>query len=265
MFGRIGRWIVKRLASAAATGPDLEKRALARDAETPAVWHAIIEREIPHYRRLTADQRTKLLGDINVFIAEKTIVGLGGFVVDDRARVLVAASAALLVLGRDIAVFDHVRRIVIYSDVLVEDGRRVGGQYQAMASTLGGEVIESWGEVELAWTQVESAFDGLDGQNTAIHELAHAFDHADGKLDALVSHQHSDRWRAKLHQLPLSTRVEGLMAITEVIGDVDGPELFSSATELFFECPRKLHRIDSDLFDTMREIYGLDPRELVDR
>lgn len=231
----------------------------------PPAWHAIIEREIPHYRRLTVEQRAKLLGDVNVFIAEKTIVGLDGFVVDDRARVLVAASAALLVLGRDIAMFDHVRRIVIYPDTSFDAGRHVGGAYQAMESTLGGEVIEHWGEVELAWTQVESAFDHLEGQNTAVHELAHAFDHSDGKLDALVSHQHYDRWRAKLRTLPLRTRVEGFTAITEVIGDVDGPELFSSTTELFFECPRKLHRIDSDLFDAMCEIYKLDPRTLVDR
>jgi Mlc titration factor MtfA (ptsG expression regulator) len=235
-----------------------------RATPIPEAWRAIIERELPHYRRLSADQCAKLLGDVHVFIAEKTIVGIDGFVVDDRAKVLVAVSAALLVLGRDIAMFDHVTRVVIHPDILVVGGAQAGGQYQAMRSMVGDEVVETWGEVEIAWTQIESAFATPEGQNTALHELAHAFDHADGKLDALISHEHYDRWRAKLHQLPLGRRIEGWTEITEVIADVDGPELFASATELFFECPRKLHRIDGALFEAMCGIYGLDPRTLVD-
>jgi hypothetical protein len=56
-----------------------------------------------------------------------------------------------------------------------------------------------------------------------IHELAHAFDHADGQLDALVSHEHFARWKSKLHELELSRRIEGRTIVTEVIGDVEVP------------------------------------------
>ncbi len=264
MFGRFARWLVERI-SPRAPGPDLEKRAATRAAEVPALWRTIIERELPHYRRLSEPQRAKLLGDVNVFITEKVFFGDAGFVIDDRAKVLVAASAALIALGRDIAIFDHVTRVVIRPDIHVEDGKRVGGQYFAKAAMIGDEVDEHWGEVEIAWSQLEAAFRQLEGQNTAVHELAHALDHSDGRLDALQAHPRYDRWRDTLRELTLSKRVVGNYEYIERIGDVEGPELFASATELFFECPRRLHRLDPSLFDALAEIYGIDPRTLVDR
>jgi MtfA peptidase len=264
MFGRLGRWLVERI-SPNKPGPDLEKRATARAADVPVAWRTIIERELPHYRRLSETQRAKLLGDVNVFIAEKVFFGDAGFVVDDRAKVLVAASAALIAIGRDIAIFDHVTRVVIRPDIEIEAGQPVGGHYIAKTQLAGDEIDDHWGEVEIAWTQLEAAFGQLEGQNTAVHELAHAFDHSDGRLDALQAHPHYDRWRARLRDLTLSERVVGNYEMVERIGDVDGPELFASATELFFECPRRLHRLDPSLFEALSEIYAIDPRTLVDR
>jgi MtfA peptidase len=264
MFGRLGRWLVERF-SPQRPGPDLDKRAAARAAETPAAWRAIIERELPHYRRLSEPQRAKLLGDVNVFIAEKVFFGDAGFVIDDRAKVLIAASAALIALGRDIAIFDHVTRVVIRPDVQLQGDKRIGGHYIAQTQMSGDTIDDHWGEVEIAWSQLVEAFAHLEGQNTAVHELAHAFDHADGRLDALQAHPRYDSWRDRLRELTLSKRIVGNYEMTERIGDVDGPELFASATELFFECPRRLHRLDPTLFDALSEIYGIDPRTLVDR
>jgi MtfA peptidase len=173
-------------------------------------------------------------------------------------KVLVGASAALLVLGRDIALFDHVRRIVIKHEI----AKNVGGHYQQMESRLGEEVVETWGVVELAWKHVTEGFVRAEGQNTALHEFAHAFDDADGKLDALMSHRHYERWRTLLHKLPIHHRFDGEFIHTEYIGDAEGPELFASATELFFERPHKLRDLDRELFDALVEIYAIDPRQL---
>lgn len=103
-------------------------------------WRAILERDLSHYKRLTEAQCSKLHGDVHVFLAVKDVEGVDGFVIDDRVRVLVAASAALLVLGRDIALYDHVRRIVIRDEVAYN----VGGHYQQGESRLGDEVVERW-------------------------------------------------------------------------------------------------------------------------
>lgn len=254
MFGRIVRWLAKRAASSA---PDLHKRAALRARPVPPAWHAFVD-ELPQTRRLSPAQRKKLAGDIHVFLGEKEVVGEDGFVVDDRARVIVAASAALLVLARDISLFDHVRRVVIKPAV----AESVGGHYVQMEATLGGKTVETWAVVELGWNAIEASLVRAEGQHTLFHEFAHAFDDADGKLDALRSHQHYERWRTLLHELPLHRRIDGDHIYTEVIGDVAGPELFASATELFFECPKKLFDLDASLFTTLVEIYGFDPRQL---
>jgi Mlc titration factor MtfA (ptsG expression regulator) len=247
--------------------PDFARRAQLRATPLPEAWRLIIERELPHWQRLTEAQRAKLLGDVHVFLTEKPIIGIEGFEVTDRARVLVAASAALLALGLDISIFDHVRRIAIRPDIVVEERGKVGGFYQPMANVTveGDQVIETWGDVELSWPQLDLAFRKLEGANTPIHELAHAFDHADGKLDSLMAHAHYDRWRARLHGLVLDKTRVGDYQLTETVADVEGPELFAVATELFFEAPRRLHKIDAELYEALYQIYGIDMRTVVDR
>ena len=37
------------------------------------------------------------------------------------------------------------------------------------------------------------------------------------------------------------------------------------ASELFFECPRKLYKLEPTLFEALVEIYGSDPRSFTDR
>jgi Mlc titration factor MtfA (ptsG expression regulator) len=257
----VGRWLLDVVGREPS---DAEKRAALRSAPFPDAWSAILSREMPHYRRLDAQQRAKLHGDVLVFVGEKPIVGIEGFTITEHAKVLVAGCAALVALGTDIAIFDHVTRVMIRPKSFHSEGRHAGGLYQPFKETLGGRVVGVSGEVELAWTQVAGAFGKLEGQNTTLHELAHAFDHRDGELDALVAHPSFERWKSKLRDLPLDRRRDGWWQITQVIGDVEGPELFAHATELFFECPRRLHAIDAALFDALRAIYSLDPRELVD-
>lgn len=267
MIGWLGRWVaaLARRGTNAERAQRAERRSELRAAPLPEGWRAIVERELPQYARLTAAQREKLLDDAKVFAAEKIWYGEDGFVIDDRVKVLVSASAALLALGGDIAMFDHVERVVIREAVVVEDSGHVGGRYEATRMMIGDRVVDHSGVVELSWSAVIGGLARADGQHTAIHEFAHAFDHADGRLDALVAHPSFDRWRAALHELPLGRRILGSYLATEVIGDVDGPELFASATELFFECPHRLRSIDSELFDVLCAMYAIDPRTFATR
>lgn len=259
MFGRLVSWLARR-AVAAETAIDLDKREALRAAPFPAHWIPIVA-EVSQTAGLDAEQRAKLYRDINVFLGEKRFVGVDDFPVDDHVRVIVATSAAVLVIGRDIAQFDHVREIRIHHEI----DPRVGGLYQVIHTKLGDEIIDTHGIVELGWRAVREGLVRPEGQHTAFHEFAHAFDHADGELDALMSHQHFARWSALLQSLPLHQRREGNRVFTEVIGDAAGPELFSSASELFFECPRRLYKLDAGLFDALVEIYAFDPRTLTDR
>ncbi len=216
-------------------------------AATPDAWRQILEREFRYYRKLDAPQRDKLVADVGTF-AHKEFVGLDGFVIDDRVRVHVSATAALLVLGLDITLFDHVQRIEMreahYFD---EQGNVAEGHYE-YATPPSGPI----GILTLAWDGIVAGAARPDGAHVGIHELAHALDHALGEK-LLAHHERCDVWRNALRDMPLHGGA--------IIADVEGPELFAVASELFFERPMTLMRIDPELFFALADIYKIDPRE----
>ncbi|HEU4614158.1 MAG TPA: zinc-dependent peptidase [Kofleriaceae bacterium] len=212
----------------------------------PDAWRHILEREFPYFRRLDARQRDKLGGDVRAFAA-KQFVGIDGFVIDDRVRVHVAATAALLVVGLDIKLFDHVQRIEMREARYLDEHGQIAEGHYAYATRDDGPI----GIVQLAWRSVLDGHARPDGAHVGIHELAHALDHGLGQ-QLLAQHERCEHWRSSLRDMPLSG---GL-----VVADVDGPELFAVASELFFERPMTLMRIDPALFFELHAIYQIDPR-----
>jgi Mlc titration factor MtfA (ptsG expression regulator) len=209
-------------------------------------WRHILEREFPYFRRLDVRQRGKLLGDVRLF-AEKDFVGRDGFDVDDRVRVHVAATAALLVVGLEIALFDHVQRIEMREARYFDDHGNVAEGHYEYATRDTGPI----GILHLAWHGMLDGAARADGMHVGIHELAHALDHGLGE-QLLAQHDRCESWRHALRDMPLHGG--------HVIADVDGPELFAVASELFFERPMTLMRIDPELFFELVGIYKLDPR-----
>lgn len=259
MFGRFVRWLGHKMAGAAHR-IDEKKRDELRSTPFPDAYYPHVS-EVAQTAGLTAEQRAKLHGDILIFLHEKQFVGVD-LELADRHRVIVATTAAILVLGRHISQFDHVQEIRIYAGDPVP---QVGGRYLGREGRIGGEVVSVSGVVELGWSSVTEGLIRPEGQHTAYHELAHAFDHADGRFDALRSHEHFERWSARLHNMPLHSMRIGDRIRTDLIGDAEGPELFAVASELFFECPRKLYKLEPTLFEALVEIYGSDPRAFTDR
>ena len=215
----------------------------------PDAWRHILEREFRYYRKLDAQQRAKLAGDVGAF-AQKEFVGVDGFVVDERVRVHVSATAALLVLGLDIALFDHVRRIEMREAHYFDEHGNVAEGHYEYATPPSGPV----GILTLAWNGVLAGAARPDGAHVGIHELAHALDHGLGEK-LLAQHERCDVWRDALRDMPLHAGA--------VIADVEGPELFAVASELFFERPMTLMRIDPALFFELHTIYKVDPRALI--
>jgi MtfA peptidase len=215
-------------------------------ADMPDGWRQILEREFAYFRKLDARQRTKLAADVSTF-AGKQFVGIEGFTIDDRVRIHVAATAALLVVELDMGLFGHVRRVEMReARYVTEHGDMADGHYEYATHDTG-----PIGVVQLAWRSVLEGAARPDGTHVAIHELAHALDHGLGH-ELLVQHDRCEHWRQSLRGMPL----HGGM----VVADVEGPELFAVASELFFERPMTLMRIDPSLFFELHGIYKLDPR-----
>jgi len=82
-------------------------------ARFPEPWADILRRHFPYELRLPDRLRDELRRRIQVFAREKRFEGAQGHIVDDTTRVLIAAHACLLELGRPARYYPRLATILI--------------------------------------------------------------------------------------------------------------------------------------------------------
>ena len=238
----------------------------------PQPWRDVLKRNVPLYERLSADQRRRLEAKIQRFLLNLSFEGCGGLVVDDEIRVTIAGQACLLSLGRDEPLFPRLRSILVYPSTYRSSGARVteGGVIEeGEQSRLG----ESWhlGYVVLAWDAVlHGASDVGDGHNVVLHEFAHQLDQEDGVADGVPLFDHPLRYGqwARILERDFEKLVarssRGRNTVLDAYGATNKAEFFAVATETFFEKPHALRRRYPELFELLREFYGVEPAEWIE-
>lgn len=256
-------------------GPSLWRalrRARAMQRPFPAAWREVLRRRMPLYRRLPPDRQLQLRRRVQVMLAETPFIGCAGQVITDEVRVLVAAQAALLLLGRGLA-FGNLREVLVYPGHFVVERARpgAGGVVHESRDVLAGE---SWqrGQVVLAWDAVVAgAADPDDGANVVIHEFAHQLDQETGAANGAPflggRREARERWArvlgAEFEQLrsQLATAPEGPpRGPIDAYGATDAAEFFAVVTEAFFEKPFELAAAHPALFSEFAHCYRVDPR-----
>jgi Mlc titration factor MtfA (ptsG expression regulator) len=101
-------------------------------AEFPAAYREILNRRVPLYTQLDDTERLRFEHEIQIFLGEQRIYALGGldpafgaggqgFAITDEHRLLVAASAATLLLGRPEWRLPTERDIILYPTAFTEE------------------------------------------------------------------------------------------------------------------------------------------------
>lgn len=232
----------------------------------PAAWRRLLRRHVPLVARLPARQQLRLKGLMQVFLAEKPIIGCRGLRVTDEMRVTVAALACLPLLGAARGLYPELRQVLLYPtafivDRPVNDGGVLSDQRRALAG-------ESWsqGQVLLAWDEVQrGAATPGDGHNVVIHEFAHQLDQAGGPANgapALPTAEAYRRWSTVMHNEFDALRgrlARGEPGLIDAYGATDPAEFFAVVSELFFERPVELAAGHPALYAELRGYYRLDP------
>lgn len=236
-----------------------------RRSGLPAAAPALVHEHLAVWPSLTADEQQRLLLDTGALLSTKRWEAARGFELDDTVRVVIAAQAALLVLGLSLDHYRGVSGIVVHPTTLHTSGERPGpsaGTVSADRLAVIGLAQGGRGPVVLAWDQVMAgAHRSGPGSNVVLHEFAHKLDMADGAVDGTPL-------------LERDVRADWVQVCTQVYDDLvagvprppmrwygatNPGEFFAVATEVFFEQPRELADQEPALYGLLRRFYRQDP------
>lgn len=244
------------------------RRARIRRQAFPAAWREILRRRMPAYARLPADLQLRLKKHVQVLVAEKPFIGCSGLQMTDEMRVLIAAQAALLLLGGQIGYFPGLRQVLVYPGAFVVE-RSASDELGLTHQTRRALVGESWqqGQVLLSWDDVVAgAADPADGHNVVIHEFAHQLDQERGRANGapwLGRRERYAGWAAVLgaEYAALRAAVErGEAGVIDAYAASEPAEFFAVVSEHFFEQPAALEAGHPALYREFARYYGVDPR-----
>ena len=243
------------------------RRRRLRAEPTPPRWLEILERNVPLYRRLEAEDQRELLGHMRVFLAEKHFEGCGGLEMTDEIRVTIAAQACILLLRRETNYYPRLITILVYPEAYVARSLQpVGGGVMMEGESV--RLGEAWkeGVVVLSWDDVRrGASDPLDGHNVVLHEFAHQLDQQDGFADGVPILERRGQYvtwarvlGADYEQLRRDAEL-GRASVLDEYGATNPAEFFAVATECYFEKPEQLKLKHPALYEELRGFYQFDP------
>ena len=234
-------------------------------AELAPDWLAIVERYVAVWKVLDVDEHAALAELIEAIVTTKRWEAAQGFELTDRVRTVVAAQAALLVLGLGIDQYRGVDSIIVHPTTMrferTESGPVPGTEVCGSVDLLGETAFE--GPVVIAWDSASSAArHPTRGHDVVLHELAHKLDMLDGTVDGtppLATDELRARWievcTAELDLL----RGQGGGQLIDDYAATDPGEFFAVVTEVFFTRSADLAAAKPDLYGVLCDYYGQDP------
>jgi len=240
----------------------------------PDRWQSIIRANVPICQKLPTALRNRLHERILVFMTEKTFVGQGGFIVTEKVKLIVAAQACLLQLGRDGPLYPLLDTIHVFENAF--DGLHVEGDDVELDIDHGRVIGLTWlsGPIALSWNHsANGAYDPIDGHNVVFHEFAHQLDMESGFIDGVPVMENADSFAVwckvmeREHQR-LKTSVAlakdrgedpNVTSLINPYGAHSLEEFFAVTTETFFENPGPLQLAHPELYEQFRLYYRVDP------
>ena len=239
---------------------------LRRDrSRLPPTWRELTAATLAHWAVLDDAERDRL-GDLMADVAARRWEAANGFALTDEIRVVVAAQAALLILGLDVDCYRDVTAIVVHPTTVTLRGERAGPAPGLMTDaplSIVGQTHDRRGPVLIAWDAARAGARHPErGYNVVLHEFAHKLDMLDGLVDGtppLPDAAARRRWvevcTAEYRRLRAGEGGDLLRGYAAV----NPGEFFAVATEVFFDRPLELAADKPELYDVLRDFYRQDP------
>jgi Mlc titration factor MtfA (ptsG expression regulator) len=230
--------------------------------EFDPAWEHVLHSGYAHWATFDRDELTRMRMLTARFIRDNEWEAANGMEVTTEVQVLVAAQAAMLLLGLEIDEYFDVTSIIMHKSTV-----RLRGTHRGAAGTVSDGVQHLAGQatpkgpVVLSWSAVRrGATNPLHGQNVVYHEFAHRLDMLDGVTDGtppLGSTSAAARWAEVC--TPAFERVQAGESVLRGYAATNIAEFFAVATEAFFNRPLDLVEHEPALYQELRRFYGQHP------
>ncbi len=241
------------------TGRIRRRHAILREP-FPREWEAVLQRDVVFFRILTPPAQERFRRQLQVFLGEKRITGIG-VQVDTTARVLVAASAIIPIFGFPDWEWHQINEVLVYPtrfDGEFEFGDEQGHNILGMVGTgsLNRLMILSMPDL------ITGFRNAADKRNVGVHEFAHLVDKADGEIDGVpgigLDRQTIGPWidliRRKMDDIEAGRSDINQYALT------NEAEFFAVASEYFFERSGIMQRKHPALYAALERVFNQDLR-----
>ena len=228
------------------------RRRAAVAAPFPGMWRRLLAEAYDHYDRLPGEWRERFERDLQLFLAQKRITGVG-VEATEELRLLVAASAVTLSLGWPDYEWHQLAEVLLYADDFDRD-------YAVGKSDLSG-LAHPWGTIILSVPALYHSFEVPDdGHHVGIHEFAHLLDvdhtHFDG-IPVGLDGSRAREWVA-VAESEMDRLRRGRSAFDQY-GAHDPVEFLGVAVEAFFEIPQEVRRRHPTIYSLLSGYFGQDP------
>lgn len=213
---------------------------------------ALLEKYMLYYGRLPAAERSRFETITATFLHGKRWEGVG-MELEEEMRVMIAASAAQLLLGRPEVKLRHFERFQVYANAYRSDRNDRWHQ---------GEVQPRNGLVRISWRHFLHGYsDPRDAHNVALHELAHAFwfeDLIPNGEQGFLDRELKARWLKRADEV-MARIHRGEEVLFRDYAGTNREEFFAVAVEYYFEQPREFLYEHPDLYELLRGMLQQDP------
>ena len=227
-----------------------------------STWLAVTAR-VPWVAACDDARRARLRELATAFLHRKTITPLGGLVLDDTDRAVLAALCCMPLLEFGAGGLAGWSQLIVYPEAFRVDRSHVDAA--GVLHEWNDELIgESWdaGPLVLSWADVQSDLaNPREGYCVAAHEMAHNLDALDGALDGTppLPRAWQEAWARDFQRAydALATDVDaGRDTAIDGYAAEAPEEFFAVCTEYHFSDPALLRRTFPDVAAHLARLYG---------
>ena len=227
-----------------------------------STWLAVTAR-VPWVAACDDARRARLRELATAFLHRKTITPLGGLVLDDTDRAVLAALCCMPLLEFGAGGLAGWSQLIVYPEAFRVDRSHVDAA--GVLHEWNDELIgESWdaGPLVLSWADVQSDLaNPREGYCVAAHEMAHKLDALDGALDGTppLPRAWQEAWARDFQRAydALATDVDaGRDTAIDGYAAEAPEEFFAVCTEYHFSDPALLRRTFPDVAAHLARLYG---------